>query len=218
MGENSDRVYRLGAPGVDEITSTELIPIETLYEKYNLIQNEPFLLLLQHAVTNEEVSISTINETLIAVKSLKIPTIIIYPNVDAGGRKIINLYKKLESEPYISVYPNLPRKDYLSLMKYAACMVGNSSSGIIEAPYFCLPVVNIGSRQRDRERAKNVIDVKPDANDIIKGIEKALSDNFVETLNHIEIPYGDGGVGERIARVLARINIDDYFMNKRATF
>ena len=182
------------------------------------MQNEPFLLLIQHAVTNEADSISAINATLSAIKSLKIQTIAIYPNVDAGGGKIINSYKQLKYEPYISVYPNLPHKDYLSLMKYAACMVGNSSSGIIEAPYFRLPVVNIGSRQSNRQRAGNVIDVMPNATEIINGINKALSEEFYATLDHMEIPYGKGCVGKSIARVLAEIKIDHNFLNKKSNF
>jgi UDP-N-acetylglucosamine 2-epimerase len=100
-------------------------------------------------------------------------------------------------------------------MHYAAAMVGNSSSGIIEAPSFCLPVVNIGRRQEGRIRARNVIDVGYSRGEIIEGIRRALSREFRESLQGLENPYGDGYAGERIANVLSSIPLDEKLLRKK---
>ena len=147
-------------------------------------------------------------ETLEAIKHFGIQTIIIYPNSDAGGRKIVEQIKEYSHLPFIKSYKSLSQKDYLSLLKYASVMAGNSSSGIIEAPSFKLPVINIGKRQEGRERANNVIDVDYNREKIIKAIDKALYDKrFRKELKKCKSPYGDGKASLRIAKILSEIKI-----------
>jgi len=104
---------------------------------------------------------------------------------------------------------------YFSLMHLAAAMIGNSSSGIVEAPSFKLPVVNIGSRQKGRIRAANVIDVGYDRNEIISGIEKAISEEFRNTLQDLVSPFGDGHAADRIVEGLRSVQINSSLLKKR---
>ena len=214
MGEEPWRIFMFGAPGIDEIKNSKPIDKNDLSEKYGLHPGETFVIVIQHPVTTEEDVGNQIRETISALKELKIKAIIIYPNVDAGGRIIIKEYQALRSEPYISMYKNIPRQDYLNLLKYASCMIGNSSSGIIEAPYFKLPVINIGTRQRNRQRAGNVIDVEYNRHQIVNAVKKAVSNEFIKSLDDITSPYGRGNAGEKMARVLAEIELNDKLINK----
>jgi UDP-N-acetylglucosamine 2-epimerase (non-hydrolysing)/GDP/UDP-N,N'-diacetylbacillosamine 2-epimerase (hydrolysing) len=214
MGEEPWRIFMVGAPGVDEIRKCRLIEKDVLCKRYGLGPGEEFFLLVQHPVTTEENAREQIHETISAVKKLGRRTIIIYPNADAGGRAIIEEYEALKNNDMFSMYKTVPRIDYLSLLKYTRCLIGNSSSGIIEAPYFQTPVVNIGNRQRNRERAGNVIDVSHNKNDIVTAAERALSNKFIASLKDIQSPYGEGYAGDQIASVLAEIKINQKLLNK----
>lgn len=220
MGEDPSNVFVVGAPGLDTILNENLIGPAELSKKYNLDLSKPILLVVQHPVTTEvEDAPDQIRETLEALSELKYQTILIYPNADAGGRKMIEMIKKYEKYPFIKTFKSIPHKEYLSLMKIASVMVGNSSSGIIEAPSFGLPVINIGSRQEGRERAENVIDVDYDKEQIKTAIKKALYDKtFKEKVKNCKNPYGDGKAGARIADILSKIKIDKKLLQKRLTY
>jgi len=220
MGEEPWRIYIVGAPGLDVILNSELIPHQKVAKKYELNFLQPVLLAIQHSVTTEaEDASNQMKETMEAIKELGYQTILIYPNADAGGRRMIRVIQKYRKYPFIRIYKNIPRQDYLSLMKRADVMVGNSSSGIIEAPSFKLPVVNIGTRQQGRERAGNVIDVGYNKNQIKRAIKKSLFDQkFQAKLRKITNPYGDGKTGPRIAKILSKIKINEKLLQKRLTY
>ncbi|HEC92817.1 MAG TPA: UDP-N-acetylglucosamine 2-epimerase (hydrolyzing), partial [Candidatus Atribacteria bacterium] len=220
MGEDPSNVFVVGAPGLDIILNEDLIEPVELSEKYNLDLSKPILLVIQHPVTTEvENAPYQIRETLEAIMELKYQTLVIYPNADAGGRKMIEVIKKYEKYPFIKTFKSIPHKEYLSLMKIASVMIGNSSSGIIEAPSFRLPVVNIGTRQGGRERAENVIDVGYDKDQIESAIKKALYDrDFREKLKNSKNPYGDGKTGVRVAEILSKIKIDKKLLQKKITY
>ena len=217
MGENPDNVFVVGAPGLDHILNEKLVDPESISVKYNLDLNEPIIILVQHPVTLEsDKAISKARMALEAIVELKIKTIIIYPNADAGGRKIIELINEYENLYFIDSYKSIPSIDYLGLMSIASVIVGNSSSGIIEAPSFKLPAVNIGSRQEGREKAINVIDVDYDKEKIKSAILKAINDKeFKDTLNDLKNPYGDGKTGKRVVDILSNIKLDDKLMDKK---
>ncbi|HIP90189.1 MAG TPA: UDP-N-acetylglucosamine 2-epimerase (hydrolyzing) [Candidatus Nanopusillus sp.] len=209
LGEDSSRIFVVGAPGLDDIYENLLSPQE-IEKKYSIDLSKPLILLVQHPVVNEvDEASNQIRETLEAIVDLKYQTVVIYPNADAGGRqmiKIIEEYKKRYS--FIKTYKSLPRRDYLSLMSVATVMVGNSSSGIIEAPSFGLPVVNIGTRQKGRLRAGNVIDVSYNREEIKNAILKAIQDRkFKEKVRNIKNPWGDGKASERIVNILSSVKI-----------
>ena len=220
MGEDPSNVFVVGAPGLDSILNEKLIEPAELSEKYNLDLSEPILLTIQHSVTVEvEDAPDQIHETLEAITELKHQTILIYPNADAGGREMIEVIEEYEKYPFIKTFKSIPHTEYLSLMKIASAMVGNSSGGIIEATSFGLPAINIGSRQGGRERAENVVDVDYDKEQIKAAIKKALDDeNFKEKVSNCKSPYGDGKAGVRIADILSRIKIDKNLLQKRLTY
>jgi len=219
MGEEPWRVHVVGAPGLDTILNSKLLSRDEIGKKFPIKSKEPFILLIQHPVTTEiEEAGKQMEETMKAIKELKINTIVIYPNSDAGGRKIIKVIKKYSNEKFIHSYKSINHLDYLSLMKHAAVMVGNSSSGIIEAPSFKLPVVNIGIRQEGRERANNIIDVPYNKEKIKKAIKIALSKEFKVKLKKCKNPYGDGKTGKRVANILAKIKIDKKLLQKRLSY
>ena len=119
---------------------------------------------------------------------------------------------------YEIVFKSIPSLDFLSLLKYASVMVGNSSCGVIEAPSFRLPVVNIGMRQKGRERANNIIDVNYNKEEIKKAIEEAMSPEFIDFLKDCKNPYGDGKTGPRIAKILSEIRIDRCLLQKKMAY
>jgi UDP-hydrolysing UDP-N-acetyl-D-glucosamine 2-epimerase len=220
MGEDPANIFVVGAPGLDSILNEELIEPKKIAKSYMLDLSKQILLVVQHPVTTEVDDAShQIRETLEAISELKHQTILIYPNADAGGRKMIEVITGYEKYPFIKTFKSIPHKEYISLMKIASVMVGNSSSGIIETSSFGLPVVNIGSRQAGRERAENVIDVDYDKERIKTAIKKSLYDeNFKEKVKKCKSPYGNGKAGVRIADVLNKIKIDKKLLQKKLTY
>jgi len=220
MGEEPWRVHVVGAPGLDTILNKKLLSKEKICMKFDMDPENPIMLVVQHPVTlYANVSDKQMRETMEAVKVLEKQTVVIYPNTDAGSRKIINVIKEYEKFPFIHVIKNLEHNNYLSLMKNADVLIGNSSSGIIEAPSFGLPAVNIGSRQEGRERAENVIDVGYDKNEIIGSIKKALYDEeFKARVKKCKNPYGDGKTGKRVADILSKIEINNKLLQKKLIY
>lgn len=220
LGEESWRIHKVGAPGLDTILNVELIPKEQLIRRFSLNANEPLLLTVQHPVTTQpENAAKEMRITLEALAELKIQTILIYPCSDAGGRSMIEVIKEYEHLPFLHTFKSLPHIEYLSLMKIAGALVGNSSSGIIEASSFHLAVVNIGIRQEGRQHTGNVIDVVHDKTKIIEAINKALhNETFKKKVRESANPYGDGKAGMRIAKVLAELEINNSLLQKRITY
>ncbi|MCU0629364.1 MAG: UDP-N-acetylglucosamine 2-epimerase, partial [Methanoregulaceae archaeon] len=141
MGEDPGTVHVVGAPGLDAIVTGEFTGADELYKKYHIRPGSPLVLVIQHPVSAEiDDAGRQIRETLDAVASLGYQTLVLYPNADAGGRQIILQIKKYGHRENIRAFMNLPHQDYLGLLRIASVLVGNSSSGIIEAPSFHLPV------------------------------------------------------------------------------
>jgi len=220
MGEESWRIFVVGSPGLDSVLNEKLFSRKEIAKKYNLDISQPILLVIQHPVTTEiENAAAQIKQTMEAVKELRFKTIVIYPNADAGGRKMIKVIEEYRKYPFIKIYKSVSHKDYLSLMEAADVMVGNSSSGLIEAPSFHLPMVNIGKRQEGREKTANVINVGYKKEEIKKAIEKAIYDKkFKEKVKKCKNPYGDGKTGTRIAGILDKIKINKKLLEKKITF
>ncbi len=220
MGEETWRIYTVGAPGLDTILNKELIPKEQLMKKYSLRPGEPLLLAVQHSVNLQpEKAAEQIRITLEALNDLKIQAILVYPNSDAGGRSMIEVIKEYEHLPFLHIFKSLPHIEFISLMNIANALVGNSSSGIIEAPSFHLPAVNIGIRQEVRQHTCNLINVPHDKLKIIEAIKMALYDEtFKKKVSSCINPYGDGKAGIRIADVLAKIGINQKLLQKKITY
>jgi len=215
MGEAPSRVFVVGAPGLDNIFD-DLIEPKKLAKKYDLNLEKPIIFVVQHSVVTEaDDAVRQIRETLEAIVELKHQTILIYPNADPGGRRMIETIKDYERYPFIKTFKNLSRSEFLSTMRISSVMVGNSSSGIIEAPSFGLPMVNIGSRQKGRQRADNIIDVSYNRNEIKAAIQKALyEEEFLEKVRKCKNPYGDGNASKRIVKILSEIRINPEILQK----
>lgn len=216
MGEDPDRIFVVGAPGLDQIREESLLSKDELAERYKLDFSKPVILVVQHPVTLElESAKEQIRETLEAIASLQYQTVVIYPNADAGGRAMIETINEYTRYSFIKTFSSIQHRDYLSLLKEVNVLVGNSSSAIIEAPSFGLPVVNIGTRQMGRERAVNVIDTDYNRDSIKKCIERALLDiEFLNKAHKCKNPYGDGEASEKIISILAKININKNILTK----
>ena len=220
MGEEKWRVHMIGSPAVDAILSQKLPNNKTLTQRYNLDLSKPTLLVVQNPVTTEVSKAGEqMKETMRALVKLKLQSIVVYPNADAGARRMIEVIKKYKKYPFIKVYENLPHEDYLSLLKMASVLLGNSTSALIEAPSFHLPAVNIGSRQEGRERSTNVIDVGYDRNKIAAAVKKALyGKKFRAEVKRCKNVYGDGKASQRIVKVLSKIEITPKLLQKRITY
>ncbi len=185
-GEQSFRIFNVGAPQLDEFLQSKFISREKIFEKYHLDPEKPFILLAQHPVTEEfERSGQQMETTLLAIDELGIQTVLIFPNSDAGSTATQVAIQKYV-RPFIHVYRNVSREHYAGLMAAADIMVGNSSSGLLEAPSFKLPAVNIGRRQLGRVRGENVIDCNYDKEEIINASKKGLSAEFKNSVKDIE--------------------------------
>ena len=221
LGEEPWRVHITGSPALDTILQIRFPSRHNIGEGFSLNHEKPFALVVQHPTTiTAENAAREIRDTMEALCELELQSVIIYPNADAGGRmmiRVINEYRNRFS--YIKAFRSLPREKYLALMSTADVMIGNSSSGIIEAPSFHLPFVNIGPRQQGRERAENVIDVDYNKKEIKKAIRTAIYDKkFREKVKQSKNPYGDGEASERIVKILSEIEIDKKLLQKRITY
>lgn len=219
MGEQDFRVHDVGAPQLDELLNGDFTSNKELNDRFNLMEDEQVLLAVQHSVTEEEdLAAVHIHETIEALKEIGDKTIMIYPNADGGSAEVRKALQKLKGTN-IQLFRNLPRRDYLGLMRRASLIVGNSSSGILEAPTFGLACLNIGRRQNGRPQADNVLNVKDyNREDILKGIRTALSDEFQKGAAGSINPYGDGRSSEKIYRILKEIPIDSKLLNKEMAY
>ena len=217
MGEEPWRVVVSGAPSLDNLREMRLLSRQELEEIYGLNLVDPVLLVTYHPVTLEyEHTRMHMNELLAALEEVNCSVVFTYPNADTQSRLIIDMIHDFtRRHENVQMAVSLGMEAYFSLMSCAAAMVGNSSSGIIEAASFELPVVNIGNRQRGRVRGKNVIDVGYSRNEIVSGIVKAISPDFRASLKNLINPYGDAHAAEKIVGVLKQVSLDEKLVLKR---
>ncbi len=217
MGENPKMVFLTGSPSIDDIAKNKITSRLNLAKRYPFAFTGNEILLLQHSVTTQsELSDKHILSTLEAIAQTKRPTIAIAPNSDTGSKEIFDhllLYARKYS--FIKVYPSIPRSDYLGMIKYCGVLVGNSSSGMIDASYFNTPVVNIGVRQEGRERGMNVIDVSAgNAHSTHRAILNAFQMRKHRRFVHDYI-YGNGNTSKKIIHCLEKINLDKDLIQKQ---
>lgn len=217
MGEEPWRVTVSGAPGLDNLFNTDFLARDELGENLGIPMNRPPLMVTFHPATLEYGKAGEQAEALCAALSeFDVPVVFTAPNGDIGSDRILRaIQTHLERRPDSVFIDNLGTRRYFSLMKYSAAMVGNSSSGIIEAASFELPVVNIGIRQQGRARGRNIVDVNPDKGSVAEGIGKVLCPEFKQSLRGMQNPYGDGHAAGRIADVLESVSLDGKLLQKR---
>lgn len=218
MGEELHRIFNVGAPMLDELVSGYISPEDKIYKKFNLKKDKPIIMLVQHSVTEEFTDAGRqMKAAMDAVSNFGYQTIVVLSNSDAGSKEMRRVIME-NRKPFMQIVPNIMRQDYVGLMNVADVIVGNSSSGILEAPSFELPAVNIGNRQKGRLQGDNVINVGYDKDKIVAGINKALSQEFKEKLKNCTNPYGDGKSAIRVVDILEKTPIDDKLIIKQITY
>jgi UDP-hydrolysing UDP-N-acetyl-D-glucosamine 2-epimerase len=210
LGEQPDRVFITGGPGLDTIRTTKPTPRDELEQRLGLKFEPAPLLVTFHPVTLEYGETGgQVDALLAALAGVNRPIVFTYPNAEAAGMRVVSAIEAFSAHhANVRVAKTLGSADYFGMMTYSAAMVGNSSSGIIEAPSFALPVVNIGSRQRGRLRAANVIDSEPEGRAIAAAIARAVAPSFRASLGALINPFGDGHAAPRIVQILATVPLD----------
>lgn len=219
LGEEEFRVHNVGAPQIDEMIAAQYTELPEIEDKLCINIRQGYLLGVMHPVTEEADKAEMQAEVFIkALNAVPLPKVIILPNNDAGSNGVKHAIQEYRKGEYY-MYANLKREDYLGLLKNACCIVGNSSSGLLEAPTFKVPAVNIGRRQNMRFRGINVIDVPFEEGKVIEAIRKAMSKEFREYLDReCTNPYGDGHSSERILDLLVNTPIDQELLVKKLTY
>jgi UDP-hydrolysing UDP-N-acetyl-D-glucosamine 2-epimerase len=206
LGEEPQRVFNVGALGIDNIKKMKLLTKNEIESKLGIKFKSKNLLITYHPVTlKKDESEKEFKALLNVLKEIE-DTLFIFtkPNADTEGRKIIKLIEEFvkENNHKAISFTSLGQLNYLSIMQYVDAVVGNSSSGIIEAPSLKVPTINIGDRQKGRIRAKSIIDCKGTEEDIKRALVIIYDKNFRENLQNIDNPYGDGNSASKIKNIL----------------
>lgn len=222
LGEQQFRVFDVGNPGLDRLLkATQLSAVELSQRLgFEIGEGEPFILVIQHVISTEsEHAYAQMQATLEAVKALSIKAVLSYPNSDAGGQQLIRAIREYEGLPFLYTAKNIPRLEFINLMRRAGCLLGNSSAGILEAPLLKLPVINVGNRQKGRLHAENVEFVPHEVEAIKLAVSKAFFDDaYLQKVRLCANPYGDGDSSRRIAETLATIPLNDHLLIKDITY
>ena len=217
MGEEPWRVHHAGAPSLDHLRRSRLLTRAQLQKRLDLKFASPTILCAWHPVTILRNTNAEADALFTALAEAPGQLIFVYPNADAGSHALIERAHALaKTRPETQIFVNLDAVTYWSLLGQVDAMIGNSSSGIMEAASFALPVVNVGIRQQGRERARNVIDVRADPRAISLALTRALSGSFRSRLRGMTNPYGNGTAAKTIARVLATVSLDGLLMKQPA--
>jgi UDP-hydrolysing UDP-N-acetyl-D-glucosamine 2-epimerase len=217
MGEEPWRIHHAGAPSLDHLRRSALLDRPTLEVKLSIKFERPAILVAYHPVTILKETTAEAHALFAALAETPGQLIFVYPNSDAGGYALIERTRALAAtRPHTNIFVNLDAVTYWSLLGNVDAMVGNSSSGIMEAASFALPTVNVGMRQQGRERARNVIDVPADASAILAAIQRALSPEFREILRGMTNPYGDGTAAKTIAHILTTVPLEGLLIKQPA--
>ena len=213
MGENPKKVFNVGCPSIDQIRNINFKKKFSLTKYkfgvgYKVDLKKKYLVVMLHPITNnEQETVQNIKNTFASILKMNMQCIWFWPNIDAGSNKISNYIRSFrENNPNnkINFYTNFETEDFLKLIKNADCLIGNSSSGIREGSYLQVPVVNIGSRQDNRERGDNVLDTKNTKKSIYNSIIRQLNRKRIKIKNI----YGNGNSSQKILNIINKVSLD----------
>jgi UDP-hydrolysing UDP-N-acetyl-D-glucosamine 2-epimerase len=217
MGEEPWRVHRAGAPSLDHLRRSHLLSREELEQRLEVDLQRPTVVVAYHPVTIVRDTTQEADAVFAALHAVDAQILFCYPNADAGSLALLeHTHAFLAARSDARVFVNLDSVTYWSLMRQVAALIGNSSSGIMEAASFAVPVVNIGLRQKGRERARNVLDTEPEVRPILDKVAEAMSEPFRRSLAGMTNPYGDGHAAEKIVEVLTTTVLGEDLLVKRA--
>jgi UDP-hydrolysing UDP-N-acetyl-D-glucosamine 2-epimerase len=217
MGEEPWRVHRAGAPSLDHLRRSPLFSREELEQRLHLDLGRHTIVVAYHPVTMLRDTIEESDALFAALRQMDTQILFCYPNSDAGRHSLL-----AKTQAFISAYGdarifvNLDAVTYWSLLQQVSLLVGNSSSGIMEAASLALPVVNVGFRQQGRERARNVLDAEPETGSILAKIKEATDPRFHQALAGMANPYGDGFAAEKMVQVLTTTPLAEELLVKRS--
>jgi len=215
MGEEPWRVHVVGSPSLDHLTKGALFSHQEVERRLAIPLDGSTIAVIYHPVTLSRDTLCEADELFAALEDLPHDLLLISPNSDAGSRELLQRIAAFAArKPNARFITSIDHRTYLSLLQFLAVLVGNSSSGIMEAASFKLPAVNIGIRQNGRERAENVLDCVADRMEIARAIGTALSSSFRSSLARLTNPYGDGHSAEKIADVLSAIDLSPSLLAK----
>lgn len=218
MGESPDRVFNVGTPALDNVFRLELMDRKSFEESINFKLDRRNIMITFHPVTLEDnTAEKQFRELLEAISPLEDTNFIFTkPNSDTNGRIIIQLIDEFVSKnpQRACAFVSLGQLRYLSALKFVDVVLGNSSSGIAEAPSFQVATIDIGDRQKGRIKADSVISCEPTRSSISKALEKAFSEPFQEKLKQVKNPYGEGGASQKIVDVLKTYDYSDILKKK----
>jgi UDP-hydrolysing UDP-N-acetyl-D-glucosamine 2-epimerase len=218
MGEEKWRIYNVGSLGVENVIGNVYLSCSDLFNRMGVFVDKNTMLVTFHPVTLEldklHSQVDNLVDALMKFKEKKI--IITYPNSDAGNKYIIRKFKELASlKNNVFLFKSLGVQKYLSAMKLCGCVVGNSSSAIVESPVLKIPVVNIGNRQRGRIMADNIIQCSYSSDDIYNAVLYAFSREFINIAKDTKSLYGNGYASNNIINILESISINDTLIKKK---
>ena len=221
MGESESRVFNVGALSVDNIVNNKLIKKSKLFNELQLDERKNTILLTYHPVTLEYKlePLTQIKNVFKALDKFNFQVVITAPNIEIDRNVIMDYIENIINlnKDYHFV-ESLGNNRYLSLIPHCEFVIGNSSSGINEAPFFRIPTINIGDRQKGRVRHESIVDTDYSVSSIVKGIKNALEPNFRKRLKKMKYKFGDGHAAERILKILKDIKINEQFMRKKLDF
>jgi GDP/UDP-N,N'-diacetylbacillosamine 2-epimerase (hydrolysing) len=220
LGEEPWRIHVVGDNHVDAIVAGDYTPAETLRQRFDIPSDERPIIVLQHPETTR------VRDHYADMKAILDPvlargrrTLIVYPCSDHGYEGIVRAIHEVAGRPGVSVHRNIDAPDFWGLMSIAGVMVGNSSAGLIETPYFRLPAVNVGERQNGRAHADNVAHCEASRDDVMRALSAALDDRaFAQRVSDCGQPFGDGKAGARIVAALKSTRRDVRLMDKQITY
>lgn len=221
LGEDPSRVFNVGAVGVENALQVDRLDHSSLEESLGIVLPRPYAIMTYHPVTlAEEDPVDKLDQLLAAIqKKQEIFFVATKANADAGGRAINERLESFaRSNANLALFDSLGSQRYLSAISRAAFVIGNSSSGLLEAPAFGVPTVNIGARQKGRIRPKSVIDCKEDTESILCAIDRALEPAFRASIQMMDNPYGKGATSREVAKIIVRalsksINLEKAFFD-----
>ncbi len=218
LGEKPKTVFNVGGLSVDNLKKIKLLNKEELQRNLKFKFLEKNILITFHPVTLnfEKENLNQLNELLKGVQKLK-DTLLIFtmPNADTYSRKFYECIKSFcKKNSNVYFFKSLGHHNYLSCLRFIDCVVGNSSSGLVEVPSFRKPTINIGDRQKGRLQAKSVINCKPNEKDILSSIKRSYSKAFQLKLKKVKNPYGEGGSVKKILKVLETFDLKDLIKKK----
>lgn len=218
LGESPKRIHTVGAIGIENALNTPILSKEQLEEELDFELDCPYVVVTFHPVTLEETSAEKQCKELLRALDChpEFKYIVTKANADTNGRVINRLMEEYAiKHNNMRLYDSLGMKKYLSTLKYAVMVLGNSSSGLIEVPSFKIPTINIGDRQRGRLHATSVLDVEPNANKIALAMERVLKTDFQMICQNTVNPYGDGNTSEKVVMAIQRMFLDGIELKKK---